>query len=182
MYKHILVPLDGSALAEEALPDAVLLAESFQGELTLLKVLVPLPDDKLRSRIGLNAAIETTTFLILGYLEDVAVCIRNHGVPVQVATVEGRPHEGIVQYVEANNVDLIVMCTRGYSGLKRWLFGSVADRVAGITSVPVLLVRAKGERILNDSALRGSYQNCLELSLIRKRRFNSQMQHRRMKV
>jgi nucleotide-binding universal stress UspA family protein len=172
MYKHILVPLDGSALAEEALPDAVLLAESFQGELTLLKVLVPFPDDKLRSRIGLNAAIETTTFLILGYLEDVAVCIRKHGVPVQVATIKGRPHEGIVQYVEANNVDLIVMCTRGYSGLKRWLFGRVADRVAGNTSVPVLLVRTKGEKIFNDSVPRGSYQNCLDLSLIRKLRIS----------
>lgn len=172
MDKHILVPLDGSALAEEALPEAVLLAESFQGELTLLKVIVPFPDDKTRSRTGLCAAIETTTFLILGYLEDIAVCIRKHGVPVQVATVEGRPHEGIVQYVEANNVDLIVMCTRGYSGLKRWLFGRVADRVAGNTSVPVLLVRKKGEKILNDSVLRGSYQKCLELSLIRKRRFN----------
>ena len=172
MYKHILVPLDGSASAEEALPDAVLLAESFQGELTLLKVLVPFPDDKLRSRIGLNAAIETTTFLILGYLEDVAVCIRKHGVPVQVATVEGRPHEGILQYVEANNVDLIVMCTRGYSGLKRWLFGRVADRVAGNTSVPMLLVRTKGEKLLYDSVPRGSYQNCLDLSLIRKLRVN----------
>jgi hypothetical protein len=116
--------------------------------LTLLKVLVPLPEDKLRSRTGLKAAIETTTFLILGHLKDVAVCIRKYGVPVQVATVEGRPHEGLVQYVEANNVDLIVMCTRGHSGLKRWLFGSVADRVAGNTSVPVLLVRAKGKKYL----------------------------------
>ena len=172
MYKHILVPLDGSASAEEALPDAVLLAESFQGELTLLKVLVPLPDDKLRSRTGLCAGTETTTFPILGYLEDIAVCIRKLGVPVQVVTVEGRPHEGIVQYVESNNVDLIVMCTRGYSGLKRWLFGSVADRVACNTSVPVLLVRAKGEKIFNISVLGGSYQNYLELSLIRKLRFN----------
>lgn len=171
MYKHILVPLDGSALAEEALPDAVLLAEHFQGELTLLKVLVPFPDDNLRSRLGICAAIETTTFLILGYLDDVAVCIRKHGVPVQVATVEGRPHEGIVQYVEANNVDLIVMCTRGYSGLKRWLFGSVADRVACNTSVPVLLVRAKGKNVY-DLAPGGSYQNCLDLSLIRKLRIN----------
>ena len=65
MYKHVLVPLDGPALAEEALPDAFLLAESFQGELTLLQVIVPFPDDKLRSGTGLDRAIETTTFLPL---------------------------------------------------------------------------------------------------------------------
>jgi nucleotide-binding universal stress UspA family protein len=113
--------------------------------LTLLKDLVPLPEDKFRSRTDLKAAIEPATFLILGYLEDFAVCIRKHWVPIQVATVEGRPHEGLVQYVEANKLDLIVMCTCGHSGLKRWRFGSVADLVAGKTSMPVLLVRAKGK-------------------------------------
>ena len=56
--------------------------------------------------------------------------------------IEGSPHVEIVQFAEGNQVDLIVMSTRGQSGLSRWLMGSVADRVVRGASVPVLLVRA----------------------------------------
>jgi nucleotide-binding universal stress UspA family protein len=64
---------------------------------------------------------------------------------VRVATVEGSPHVNITEFAEANEVDLIVMSTRGQSGLTRWLMGSVADRVVRGATVPVLLVRSRGE-------------------------------------
>jgi nucleotide-binding universal stress UspA family protein len=60
-----------------------------------------------------------------------------------MATVEGRANEVILQFAEANQIDLIVICTRGRSGLSRWLMGSVADRVVRGARVPVLLVRAQ---------------------------------------
>ncbi len=67
--------------------------------------------------------------------------MQERGITVQMVTVEGRPHLQIIQYAETNQVDLIVMCTRGQSGLSRWLMGSVSDRVVRVADVPVLLVR-----------------------------------------
>lgn len=80
------------------------------------------------------------------YLERVASGVQERGIPVQMVTVEGRPHTQIVHFAEANQIDLIVMCTRGQSGFSRWLMGSVADRVLRGASVPVLLVRASKEK------------------------------------
>jgi nucleotide-binding universal stress UspA family protein len=61
----------------------------------------------------------------------------------QVAVVIGSPHEQILRYAEENQIDLIVICTRGQSGfLSRWLMGSVSDRVVQGARVPVLMVRA----------------------------------------
>jgi nucleotide-binding universal stress UspA family protein len=79
------------------------------------------------------------------YLERLAADVQERGIRVHLATTVGRPHLQIIQYAEANHVDLIVMSTRGQSGLSRWLMGSTADRVARGASVPVLLVRAPKE-------------------------------------
>jgi nucleotide-binding universal stress UspA family protein len=79
------------------------------------------------------------------YLEGVAASVQEQGIPVQVFTLFEDSHRAIVRFAEQNQVDLIVMCTRGQSGLSRWLMGSVADRVMRGASVPVLLVRASKE-------------------------------------
>jgi nucleotide-binding universal stress UspA family protein len=81
------------------------------------------------------------------YLERLAADARKQGVAVQKATFEGRPNAAILQFAEANQEDLIVICTRGRSGFRRWLMGSVADRVVRGTTVPVLLVRAAKEKM-----------------------------------
>jgi nucleotide-binding universal stress UspA family protein len=145
MYKTILLPLDGSALAEEALPHAVAHTEHFQAELILLKVLEPLSKHHSISLEAAWRAEKATRELAHEYLERIAAGVREKGVPVRVITVEGNPHEGIVSCAEAEQVDLIVICTRGHSGLTRWLMGSVADRVVRGASVPVLLVSAGQE-------------------------------------
>lgn len=145
MYKRILLPLDGSSLAEGALPHAVAQAKCFQAELILLKVLEPLAK---YHNISLEAAgrVEKATHdLANEYLEGVAAGAREKGVSTRVMTVSGNPHEGIVSCAEAEQVDLIVICTRGHSGLTRWLMGSVADRVVRGAGVPVLLVSARQE-------------------------------------
>jgi nucleotide-binding universal stress UspA family protein len=79
-------------------------------------------------------------------LERVGASVQEHGIPVRLATVLGSPHVSITQFAEANEVDLIVMSTRGLSGLSRWLMGSVADRVVRGATVPVLLVRVAKEK------------------------------------
>ena len=80
------------------------------------------------------------------YLERLAGEARKQGVAVQKATVEGRLNAAILQFAEANQMDLIVICTRGRSGFSRWLIGSVADRVVRRATAPVLLVRAAKEK------------------------------------
>ncbi len=76
------------------------------------------------------------------YLNRVADRVQDKGFPITSVTVVGRPHERIVHFAEKELVDMIVMCTRGQSGISRWLMGSVADRVARSVKVPVLLIRA----------------------------------------
>ncbi len=142
MYKRIALPLDGSALAEQALPHAIVQAERCQAELVLLKVLEPLQIHGL-ARPSIEWVAECTTTLAREYLECIAAKVKQHGIPVQVATTDGHPPVAIVRFAEANEVDLIVMCTRGHSGFRRWLMGSVADRVVRGASVPVLLARAR---------------------------------------
>ena len=143
MYKRILLPLDGSPLAEQALPHAIAMAERFQSELVLLRVLIPLPRPPTTAEAVLQRAEKATAVFAREYQERVAASVQERGITVQIVTIEGRPHLQIIQYAETNQVDLIVMCTRGQSGLSRWLMGSVSERVMRGASVPVLLVRAQ---------------------------------------
>ena len=143
MYNRILLPLDGSPLAEQALPHAIAIAERFQSELILLRVLIPLPKPLATAEAAIQRAEKERTVFVREYMEGVAADVQDHGVTVQVITNGGRPHLEIIQYAETNQVDLIVMCSRGQSGLSRWMMGSVSDRVVRGADVPVLLVRAQ---------------------------------------
>jgi nucleotide-binding universal stress UspA family protein len=143
MYKRILLPLDGSPLAEQALPHATAIAECFQSELVLLRVLVPLSRPPTTADAALRRAEQAAVVYSREYLDRVVTVVQERGITVQRDTVEGRPHFQIIQYAETNQIDLIVMSTRGQSGLSRWLMGSVSDRVVRGANVPVLMVRAR---------------------------------------
>ena len=144
MYKRILVPLDGSELAEQALPHAIAQAERFGSEIVLIRVLEPLQDHTMLRAAGKRAE-RLTSDLAHEYLERLAAGVDERGIPVQLVVIEGRPYVEIVKFAEANRVDMIVMTTRGQSGISRWLLGSVTDRVARGATVPVLLVQAQRE-------------------------------------
>lgn len=143
MYKRIVVPLDGSALAEQSLPHAVAQASQFGADLILLKVLEPLPDVVFSAPAAVRAAERRSAQLAHEYLEGVADRIREQGVTVHVSEPEGTPHVEIIRYGEEQGVDMIVISTRGHSGFSRWLLGSVADRVVRGATVPVLLVQCQ---------------------------------------
>lgn len=145
MYRRILVPLDGSALAEQALPRAVAQAEKFGAEIVLLKVLQPLSELTFSAPSTVRAAEKASAQLVRDYLDGVAARIREQDIPVQVALVEGKPYVEIIRFAEENGMDLIVISTRGQSGWSRWLLGSVADRVVRGATVPVLLVQCHQE-------------------------------------
>ena len=145
MYKRILVPLDGSKLAEQALPHAVVQAKQFGAEIELLKVLGPLPEPSMGGRGVVRSAEAASAQLAQDYLEGVAARLREQGFPTQTATIEGKPYVEIIRFAEGNEIDLIVMSARGHSGLSRWLLGSVADRVVRGATIPLLLVQARGK-------------------------------------
>jgi nucleotide-binding universal stress UspA family protein len=145
MYKRVLIPLDGSPMAEQALPHAIAQAGRFQTELILLKVLEPFAHARGMSIGDLERIKQQASTWAREYLERLAADVRQQGIEVQAVTIDGRPHVQIPQFAETNQVDLIVMSTRGQSGFSRWLMGSVADRVVRGAAVPVLLVQARKE-------------------------------------
>ncbi|MFC2046372.1 universal stress protein [Chloroflexota bacterium] len=146
MYKRVLIPLGGSPLAEQGLPYAIAQARHFEVELILLQVLAHLPSAPPLGEVARSRAEASSNALAREYLERVVANVQEDDIPVRVATAQGSPPVAITEFAEANEVDLIVMSTRGQSGLGRWLMGSVADRVVRGASVPVLLVRAAKER------------------------------------
>ena len=145
MYKRILLPLDRSAIAEQALPYAVAQAERFGAELLFLRVLEPLPLVRGLSPADLNRIDRQSREWASEYLDGIAEAAEQAGISVRKAVVRGHPNTAILQHAEEKDVDLIVICTRGRSGFSHWLMGSVADRVVRGANVPVLLVRARKE-------------------------------------
>ncbi len=145
MYKRILVPLDGSKLAEHVLRHAAIHAERFGAEIVLLKVLGPLPEPSMAGRAVVHSAEAASARLAQDYLEGIAAGLREQGLPTQTATIEGKPYVEIIRFAEEHEIDLIVMSTRGHSGLSRWLLGSVADRVARGATAPLLLVQSRSD-------------------------------------
>jgi nucleotide-binding universal stress UspA family protein len=146
MFKQILLPLDGSEMSEQALRYAVQIAENFQAQLTILRVMVPLA----KSYRGGSASISVIESaeneirnIILEYLKDLEAKIEMRNIPVQTVLREGNPSQQILQFIDKNKIDLVVMSTRGETGVTRWLLGSVTDHVVRGADVPVVVVPAK---------------------------------------
>ncbi|MES0329744.1 MAG: universal stress protein [Dehalococcoidales bacterium] len=127
-YQKILVPLDGSVVAEAALAYAGLIASRNKAELALLTVC--------------DLDNETTTRPRQAYLEQKAEELRAEGLKVSTAVVCGNTVEQIAVYALRNQIDLLTISSRGYSGFKRLLLGSVAGKVIDYVKIPILLVKA----------------------------------------
>ena len=143
--RRILVPLDGSALARQALPLAAKLAASTHAELILLTVHSPGLGDALEEVSSYPRSDELLAALrdrLLGELGDLDKELPEQ-VRVTPVAAEGFPAEAIIDEAARRRADLIVMATHGYSGIKRWALGSVADKVLHAATTPLLLVRAQ---------------------------------------
>lgn len=146
MLKHVLVPLDGSKLAELAL-DYALQIVSPGGRVVLVSV-VQLPQypiyDFYPAPSPVSAQVEATMSDALPiareYLERIADKIQKQGFTTQIEVEAGDPAEVITRRARELGVDVIVMSTHGRSGLGRLLFGSVTQKVLGSTVIPVLVV------------------------------------------
>lgn len=144
MFRHILVPLDGSARSEQVLPVAARVARACHGTITLLRV-VDLAYDAITYGMGApylsQHIIDDELTRARQYLEQ----WRQHpllgGTPMQTRVMTGNPAVVILAQAGELPVDLIVMSSHGYTGMKRWLLGSVAERVARHSLAPVLILR-----------------------------------------
>ena len=143
MYKRMLVPLDGSELAEVALVYAKELAVTLDLEAILLHVCVP-EEQAFASmhRAYLDRAGETVRGKPEGSPTATGVQSGDKRMEVRGELVVGHPAEEILRYADENDVDLILLATHGRSGIRRWAMGSVADKVLRTSKTPVWLVRA----------------------------------------
>jgi nucleotide-binding universal stress UspA family protein len=147
MQKQIIVPLDGSRLAEHALPHAVALAGATGSGLTLLQV-VPITPATTPIIWGVPVGSigpdyhEALVASAQGYLQSIAQEIGREGLTPQSEVLTGEAAEAIITHTEQQpEAAMIVMSTRGRSGLSRWVFGSVAEKVLEAAPVPLALIR-----------------------------------------
>ncbi|MBN1189259.1 MAG: universal stress protein [Dehalococcoidales bacterium] len=141
MFERILVPLDGSELAEVALPYATELAGRLASDVTLVYVGESPRDSNQNIRESyMDKMLAATQRGVERFLEEPG----KQEIQVKSEILFGYPAETIVDYAEKMDAGLIVMSTHGRSGLSRWTLGSVADKVIRATSRPVELIRAKG--------------------------------------
>ena len=150
-YKRILAPLDGSQLSEQALEDVKAVAAGKKDCLiTLLMVVEPILQVYLVDYFNVEdyeAAERRHEAEAKEYLIGIAEEMTGAGMRVEVELiVGGTADEAILDYTKENNIDIIVMSTHGRSGVHRWIFGSVTQRVLRHSPVPVLIVPPTGFR------------------------------------
>ena len=150
MYRTIVVPLDGSKLAECVLSHVENLAKGCQVEnISLVRVVEPISPMVMGEYGGLTSKqierIESElTSEAETYLQQRAQEIKYNGVKTAWKVLYGRVAETLAEHATQTGTDLIVISTHGRSGVSRWVWGSVADRVLRSSCVPVLMVRAPG--------------------------------------
>lgn len=144
MYKKILVPLDGSKVAEGVLPHAKSLAYSEGAELILLTVTSNPAMDLVFSDPGIaETAILEQQEMSKTYITGIENGLKSEGFRVSNLMRVGSVAEAVLGVAEELGVDVIAMSTHGRTGPARWLLGSVAERVVHNSKVPVLLIRVK---------------------------------------
>ena len=156
--KTILVPLDGSLLAEQVLPYVRVLAPLLGAQVRLLQVVPEIPPPSLLSENVANiysmagsagsqhevanVALEEAIAAADSYLAARALRLQEAGLEVSCDVQCGEPADVTVEIAHSPQIGMIAMATHGYGGLRRWALGSVADRVVQAAPVPVFLIRA----------------------------------------
>ena len=146
MYRRIIVPLDGSALAEQALPQAEGLARLTGAPLHLVRVIDPAGPGTLGTvvlhtdALSMQLLLEEERIAAREYLERIEQDVRDRQHAVTVEYRQGPAAQELLANTQPG--DLLVMATHGRGGLTRWFLGSVAEAIVRRASIPVLLVRA----------------------------------------
>jgi nucleotide-binding universal stress UspA family protein len=141
MYKKILVPLDGSPLAEAILPHAEALAKSENAEIIILRVPITpsaeyfAHDPEISNKVRQDIEKEAEKYVNARITD-----IKKENIKATGMTREGSVPDTILEVADEVHADLIAMSTHGATGVKRWLMGSVADKIVHHTHIPVMLI------------------------------------------
>ncbi len=142
MYKKILVPLDGSPLAEKALNHAVKLAKIFDSEIILFQVVHFMPIYGSPELVAPLIVDEKQKEFAGKYMTKLTKDLEGEGLKIRSLVKTGQQVAGeIIDFAKECGVDLIIMCTRGRSGISRWVLGSTAHKVLIRAETPILLLR-----------------------------------------
>jgi nucleotide-binding universal stress UspA family protein len=154
MLKHILIPLDGSLLAERAIESAKAILRP-QGKITFVTAIhdghVPVPESHAEI-----ASERIPEIQLEAYLERMATNAKLNGYEAEYEIREGDPAATIAEAARVHGVEIIVMCTHGRSGLSRLFTGSVTSEVLNQTPCPVLVIPNRVRERVKEAAPEGS--------------------------
>lgn len=159
MYQKILVPLDGSKLAESVLPHVELMAKAGVGEVILTTVTERIDARSYKVQIApasgtlpplepvvkMPAAVGKMQRQGERYLNRIAKGLTRKGINVRTSVLLGNPADEIQHLAEEEGVDLIIMSSHGRSGHSKWALGSISDKMLRASKVPMLLVKPPAE-------------------------------------
>lgn len=141
MFERILVPLDGSPRSEQALALAAHIARAQHSSILLLRSVEVLSIYSMQT-VGMMEHIQRLEEQgALNYLNQIKASSVLEHIPTTVQVYVGSPALAILDVVKQHTIDLVVLCSHGYTGLKHWALGSVAQRIARSCPVPVLIQR-----------------------------------------
>jgi nucleotide-binding universal stress UspA family protein len=150
VYEKILVPLDGSELAECVLPHVENLAKDKKA---VKVVLVRVVEPKIMPYSEYDTGVIATEIMkeeelekvsAREYLEKVATNLTKSGIQTETHMLSGNAAEELINFIDKNGIKLVVIATHGRSGVNRWIWGSTTDRILHHVSVPIFVIRAPG--------------------------------------
>jgi nucleotide-binding universal stress UspA family protein len=143
MYKRIIVPLDGSPLAEQILSHVNVIAQRFESEIIFLYVIpTPVPEFATPSLKPFKDSLQEQRRAPTRYLKSVSAKVEQEGIRTSYLIREGAVAETILEVAEFMQADMIAMSTQGRSGAQLLLLGSVTYQVVRHSPLPVLIIRS----------------------------------------
>jgi nucleotide-binding universal stress UspA family protein len=144
-FKKILVPLDGSEFAESALEPALAIAKAMAAEVVLFRVAQPIPRTRALAEMPdvYNDVVAATYREAEDYLQKLHAQWPYDKISIQYKPASDTVADLILDYATDNGIDLIVMSSHGHSGIKRWVHGSVAEKVLRGASCATLIFRCQ---------------------------------------
>ncbi len=145
MFQRILVPLDGSSRAERAIPVAARIARAGGGAIILVRVVSTATEFWPSTEPALaQAVMDEGLTEAKQYLAAVRTGKELSAVPAEMVVLRGLAAMSILAVARSSRADLVVLCSHGYTGITRWVMGSVAEKVAHHAAIPVLVLREGG--------------------------------------
>lgn len=143
MYSKILIPLDGSLLAEQVYPHVIEIARKFGSEINLVSVCEP----------GETESVTACELYINKEANQLRHILEDQSLQVKATILEGNPGEKILEYAKQNLNDIIMLSSHGRSGIQPWSLGTTVDKILHITSIPLIVIRIQENSVLTHTSI-----------------------------